>query len=118
MEAQAAACHGMLAAGHVALSHGVGPRCGDNAGFAELEMQLAGGIMLTVRATYARVLEQVGRDKDGRGLAANLVRKAGLTMRVVGLCGVMGGSLPDFEGQKCRVDSTRRLRNSCRGRCN
>ena len=40
-EAQAASCRGMLAAGYVALCHGVGPRRGGNEDSAEQEMQLA-----------------------------------------------------------------------------
>ena len=94
----------------MALSHGVGPRRGDNSELAAQEMQLANGIVLAVRATYAGVWEQVQKDKDGRGLAANLVCKAGITVFVVGVYEVTGGSLPDFEGQRCRVDANQRLR--------
>ena len=43
-EAQSAACRDMLAAGYVALCHGVGPRRGGTEDFAEQEMQLANGI--------------------------------------------------------------------------
>ena len=73
-EGHAAASRGMLAAGYVAISHGVGGNRGLNAApLAERDELLANGVILAVRRTYAGSWEHVARDGDGRGLAANVV---------------------------------------------
>ena len=109
-EGHAAASRGMLAAGYVAISHGVGGNRGLNAApLTERDELLANGVILAVRRTYAGSWEHVARDGDGRGLAANVVGQDGTVVRVVGLYGVAGGSLPGFDRQHHRVEANKRL---------
>lgn len=106
--AQAAACRGLQAAGFVAICHGVGPGkkgCSDG----EELVLLANGVILAVRDVYAGGWERVERDKDGRGLAANVMTKGGDVLRVMALYGVAGASLPGFERDKCRVEAEKRV---------
>ena len=99
-------CRGLHAAGCNGISHGTAVRIGWGSSGQDC---LASGVVLTARAAYVVNWQQVDRDADGRGLAANIETKQGRIIRVVGVYGVTGASLPGFEGQHDRVEAERRL---------
>ena len=104
--AVAAAVRGMACAGYTAIAHGVPPGRGAESGY---ELSLANGVLLAVRDGYPGGWETVDRDGAGRGLAACITSAEGNALRLVGVYGVSGASLPGFDRSQQRLDAERRL---------
>lgn len=104
--ATAQAIKGMDCQGYHAIAHGVGPPRGSSEGVVGAS---ANGVVLAVKKTYAGNWEHIARDRDGRGIAGNIVGTCGATIRVVGLYGVSGASLPGFCRDSDRTAAERRL---------
>ena len=56
-----------------------------------------------MRKDFLGVWSAVHRDNAGRGLAGNLILQNGLTLRVIGVYGPTGASLPGFDSLRNRV---------------
>ena len=97
----ALAIRGLWDAGFLALSHGCDadlPRGQDPAHYCLVQQMWAVG----VRKDYLGSWSAVQRDSAGRGLAGNLTLQNGVVLRVIGVYGPSGASLPGFESNGAR----------------
>jgi hypothetical protein len=104
----ALAIRGLWDAGFLALSHGCDadlPRGQDPAHYCLVQQMWAVG----VRKDYLGSWSAVQRDSAGRGLAGNLTLQNGVVLRVIGLYGPSGASLPGFETNGARLAAESRL---------
>jgi hypothetical protein len=94
-DTHAHAVNGLLAAGYIAVSHDVEAdarrttrpldgQAADNCG------PRGGGVIITVRSTYAGSWQAVGRGPHGRALAGIVVNANGVAISVLGFYGVTG----------------------------
>lgn len=108
----AKALQGLWSAGYLALSHGGAdevPRGQSVPGFASLYQLWAVGVVLAVRKDVLGSWSVVQQDCAGRGLAGNLTLANGIVLRVIGVYGPSGASLPGFDSMAERVSDERRL---------
>ena len=101
----ALAIRGLWDAGFLALSHGCDadlPRGQDPAHYCLVQQMWAVGVVLAVRKDYLGSWSAVQRDSAGRGLAGNLTLQNGVVLRVIGVYGPSGASLPGFESNGAR----------------
>jgi hypothetical protein len=101
----ALAIRGLWDAGFLALSHGCDadlPRGQDPAHYCLVQQMWAVGVVLAVRKDYIGSWSAVQRDSAGRGLAGNLTLQNGVVLRVIGVYGPSGASLPGFESNGAR----------------
>ena len=104
LHAQAIA--GLLDADYLALSHNTGELCWRRQA-PELHDARSSGVIIGVRAEYVGAWEAIGRDKEGRALAANLVMQNGVVMRTVGVYGVTGACLVGFRHSVASLEAER-----------
>lgn len=108
----ALAIRGLWDAGFLALSHGCDadlPRGQDPAHYCLVQQMWAVGVVLAVRKDYIGSWSAVQRDSAGRGLAGNLTLQNGVVLRVIGVYGPSGASLPGFETNGARLAAESRL---------
>ena len=77
--------------------------------YPQLPQRWAVGVVLAVRKEYLGEWSLVQHDEVGRGLAGNLTLQSGMVLRVVGVYGPSGASLPGFDSVAERVADERRL---------
>ena len=109
---RALAIRGLWDAGFLALSHGCDadlPRGQDPAHYCLVQQMWAVGVVLAVRKDYLGSWSAVQRDSAGRGLAGNLTLQNGVVLRVIGVYGPSGASLPGFESNGARLAAESRL---------
>ena len=101
----ALAIRGLWDAGFLSLSHGCDaglPRGQDPAHYCLVQQMWAVGVVLAVRKDYLGNWSAVQRDSAGHGLARNLTLQNGVVLRVIGVYGPSGASLPGFASNGAR----------------
>lgn len=86
-----AARRGFLDGGWLALIHST----------TKSESCRATGVVIAIRSSYAGTWQAPARDRHGRGVAGNFTSAEGIVVRVAGLYGPSGGSLPGADS--CRL---------------